>query len=331
MNQLSSRSKRVIENALEQGLLTLRSDWAERFLQEHARPPIQQFSDSELDSFVAKSFSRTFDPDARYLAADMEGDDELLEAVCELGDLERLDCDSSEITDGAFRQIVKLPKLKTLSFMETAVTGAAFDVLPELPVLTELHCNPRQQTAQAAEMLSRCGNLRELDLEQSGFTSADVAWLWTTPQFEKISLSGCPVTDGCCAGILQSSVCELSLSNTACGDRTAEEVSHCPTLTVVRFSSTEVRGSGIESLGRLPNLIELAIGGMPIKTADVVRLGIHPTLQVIWLDRTKVDDRVLEFLQALPSLSQAALYETSISNAAFVRLGQLGGIADIGD
>jgi len=141
-------------------------------------------------------------------------------------------------------------------------------------------------------------DLRELNLDQSPVTDADLARIGPLPKLTSLSLTQTQITDQGLAKI-------------------AEQF---PALEFLRLDETMIRDSGLKHLKSMEKLHALSLFRTHITDQGCAALAEIDSLRRISLDQTLVGDEGLRELAGLPNLRQVSVWQTQVSDEAVARV-----------
>jgi hypothetical protein len=231
--------------------------------------------------------------------------------------------DGSKLTDEDFRQITRLPHLKTL-FLSNCLNDERLGQLTALAELEYLQTNLAQITDDGLKPLARLKNLKNLKFFHPGksFTGAGLAHLAEMPNLEKLTVAGSLAfnDDGMAAvakltglkefrtwhaGPTNEGVKKLkelkNLKSLYLGQRLTYKQPACPTdetiillaemksLESLQLDEARLTFAALQQLKQLPALKKLVLGGIDISKEDVERLRRDlPLVKIEWTEPNEV-------------------------------------------
>ena len=173
------------------------------------------FKENDLYSFSAPQSSIITDIEKTSKECDVNA---AIPHIAKLTGLEVLNLDMSNTSDSAVEYLSRLPNLKTLKLCDTRISHTELSKLKQLKNLTYLsfsHNNGCKDLLRAlagstkidslylegqtideecAHLLTKCPNLKHLDLEGSTTTNKILEVIATLPKLEYVGVTACPVT-----------------------------------------------------------------------------------------------------------------------------------------
>ncbi len=173
------------------------------------------FKENDLYSFSAPQSSIITDIEKTSKECDVNS---AIPHIAKLTGLEVLNLDMSNTSDSAVEYLSRLPNLKTLKLCDTRISHTELSKLKQLKNLTYLsfsHNNGCKDLLRAlagstkidslylegqtideecAHLLTKCPNLKHLDLEGSTTTNKILEVIATLPKLEYVGVTACPVT-----------------------------------------------------------------------------------------------------------------------------------------
>jgi hypothetical protein len=221
-----------------------------------------------------------------------------------LGNLEYLDdiyIHNSQITDMEFEQIIKLPKLDSLSLDGSNITD---------------------------EMLARISNiknfqpkLRLLSLRNTKITDKGLVYLKIFTELRWLYLENTNITDDGIANLKGLSELNLLyLTNTKISDSGLIELKYLQKINELRLRQTKITDAGIVHLKSLPHLENLDLGETNITDEGLKDLENIIQLGDLDVDHTKVTDKGLTYIKELTNLRHIFLFDTDITEKGIKNL-----------
>ncbi len=173
------------------------------------------FRENDLYSFSAPQSSIVTDIEKTSKQCDVNA---AIPHIAKLTGLEVLNLDMSNTSDSAVEYLSRLPNLKTLKLCDTRISHTELSRLKQLKNLTylsfshndgcidmlralagstkidSLYLEGQTIDLECAHLLTKCPNLKHLDLEGSTTTDKLLAIIATLPKLEYVGVTACPVT-----------------------------------------------------------------------------------------------------------------------------------------
>jgi internalin A len=208
---------------------------------------------------------------------------------------------NSQIIDRQFEQIIRLPKLDSLSLDGCNITN---------------------------EMLARISNiknlqpkLRLLSLENTKITDKGLGYLNNFKKLKWLYLDQSDITDD---GILHlkglSELNLLSLKETKITDSGLMALKYFPKIYELRLRQTKITDAGIVHLKSLPHLEILDLGETDITDEGLKDLDNIINLGDLAIDHTKVTDKGLTYIKGLTNLRSIFLFNTNVTEKGIKNL-----------
>lgn len=128
------------------------------------------------------------------LICTVASDETLRVLVPRLKHIEKLNLDSTQITDAGLKELAALQTLTSLSFSGTQITDAGLKALSALKKLTDLHLAGTQVTDAGVKELAAIPNLAELELGGT-ITDAGIEHLAKLTNLAALDVHGAFVSD----------------------------------------------------------------------------------------------------------------------------------------
>jgi internalin A len=250
------------------------------------------------------------------LAAHFEGGCDEFLAVCQLGSLVQLNCDSSHITDNCFGRIVTLRGLEELSIQFTQISGRSLKALIELPKLRTLVCNPVSFVSDGCKAIASCDALIELDLSCMTLCDQDLSHVLSIRSLRELSLTQTTgLTDNCLHMAIPPcvSLTELGVGDTKMGDSFCHSLIHVKSLRSLRIGSTRVTNAGLSSVSLLPELETLRMDNTVVDDIGIRCLRDLTTLRVLSASGCPITDGCIEDLARMERLTDIDVSGTRLS------------------
>jgi Leucine-rich repeat (LRR) protein len=183
-----------------------------------------------------------------------------------------------------------------LAIRKAGGTVAVQEDEPDRPVLLA-DFNHLRLTGYVWEVLAPWKRCRELNLNDTGLTDADLGRLKDMPELVSLNLSANQITD---AGLPR-----------------LEGLSHLSTLFL---TDNPVGDAGIDHLRGLSELKELGLSGTRVTDAGLTRLIGHKKLEKLTLGGSAITDRSLETLKCFRGLRVLTLVKTGVTDSAVEEL-----------
>ncbi len=167
---------------------------------------------------------------------------------------------------------------------------------PERPVLKAEFPHIRL-TPYVWEVLGPWTKCRELNLNDTGLTDADLERLQGMPELASLNLSANQITD-------------VGLSR-------LEKLTHLHTL---YLTDNPISDAGLHHLGPLADLKDLGLSGTRITDAGLTDLIGHKKLEKLTLGGPTITDRSLETLKCFRGLRVLTLVKTGVSDSSVEEL-----------
>jgi hypothetical protein len=214
--------------------------------------------------------------------------------------LQTLDLEGCPISDAGLKHLSALRKLERLRLQDCSLTGEGFVHLVGLKSLEELDLE-RVPATQGYAVLANLTRLRELDLDQSGISNAELAHVAELKNLEN-----------------------LQLGYTGIG---AEGITHLTSLgavTTLDLAGTQTDDLALSLIGGMTNLQNLDLQKTTISDTGIRQLAGLQALQWISVENVPdFSDRGLEALAALKSLRRISARGTSVTAAGVAALPQV--------
>ncbi len=243
--------------------------------------------------------------------------------------------DGSKLTDDDFRQITRLPHLKTVS-LSKGLNDERLAQLATLAELESLQTNAADVSDEGMKPLARLRHLKALKFFHPGksFSGVGLAHLAALPQLESLTVAGSLSfnDDGMAAvarltglkefrtwhaGSTNEGVKKLkelkNLQRLYLGQRLSYKPPACPTdetlavlaemksLESLQLDEARLTFAALRQLEHLPALKKLTLGGIDIPREDVDRLRRElPRVKVEWTEPSEVYQKRIRALFATP-------------------------------
>jgi hypothetical protein len=150
-----------------------------------------------------------------------------MEGLAKLTELERIQIDTSSVTDAGFAHLAGLEKLNSLQITAPQLTDAGLEHLAGLTNLEDLWLPDSKITGPGLSHLTGLSELKSVALDNAPVTDAGLVYLAQLRKLEDLGLSGTKVTDG---GI--------------------KYFEGHPTLKSIGLTDTQVTQTGVQSLAK---------------------------------------------------------------------------------
>lgn len=120
---------------------------------------------------------------------------EAVEWTSRLPTVEKVDLNSSSITDDCLTPLTKLPKLRWLSLNLTSLPDTALEHIKQMPTLERLRLHQTRVTDEGLAELSQLVKLKILDLSQTQVSDAGLVHLQSLKALEELDLRNTQVTE----------------------------------------------------------------------------------------------------------------------------------------
>lgn len=266
----------------------------------------------------------------RLAAAGIRIFDDSLQSISKAEWLKELDLGGTGIGDATVTEIARLPLLEKLSIASTDVTSRGLIALATSSLLN-LNAEGIPADADALVVLSKMRRLRSLkltltssDWSSLGFYEGRLALASPTPQLgnapsglDELRLLS-PLTPSFCHELSRLKRLETLSVEGGAEHFTAMADDGFSSLRNVVAESAGLNDTGLDLLGRLPNVEALFISGNSVSAA-LVRLSSQH-LHTLELRDTDVDDRAIEALSNLPRLHCLDLPGTRVTSDGIAEL-----------
>lgn len=129
------------------------------------------------------------------LPGKQRGTMEAVDWTSRLPTVEKVDLNSSSITDDCLIPLKKLPRLRWLSLNLTSLPDTALEHIKQMPTLERLRLHQTRVTDEGLANLSQLVKLKILDLSQTQVTDAGLVHLQSLTALEELDLRNTQVTE----------------------------------------------------------------------------------------------------------------------------------------
>ncbi|MEX0866814.1 MAG: protein kinase, partial [Pirellulales bacterium] len=265
--------------------------------------------------------------------------DAALEELAKLPSLRELYLAGAKVDGEGLRSLAKLPRLTHLSLARTDVGDEDLVALKGCQELEWLALSDCAITDKAVAQLKLLPKLRELKVDGTRLTDAGVEELRETFSSEAVvadpldpqrlvarwvaELGGVAVAGeqriAQTADLPRDAVAltAIDLADVPnVGAKTIDPLQHCPDLTSLDLSRTEITDEDLAAIAQLTRLEELHLAGTRVSDKGLAHLAALNSLRVLDLSETRVTGAGLAALQDLPNLSALRLNRCRVSDAA---------------
>lgn len=267
----------------------------------------------------------------------MPVDQEAWDAVCGLSQLRFLDLyggDQIEIKPGTF---AKLNHLESLSINYCDLPTGALQGIDQVSGLESVDLSRIGPAGNdAADHVSRAGELRSLQLSEMPVSSSAIKRLCESDSLEVLKLSDCDIDFSEMlpfANVRSLIICKSTISaetlHAICRSPKIKHLSlngcdvdlagfpgfgEMEQLVALELNGVSVTNSHLQDIAELKDLKQLKLGETEITDAALVNLSSLDHLEELDLHNTEVSDTGVQFLTEIPSLKKLVLRRTAISN-----------------
>ena len=247
-------------------------DNAVRYLEMHD-VTVSQIDGGILDGGIAVQFDL------------LTGVDELCAVIPEMENVVIVSLSACDVSDAG---LLKLQPVRTIRRLRVAslrgpVTGKGLACVAGMPDLEELVCEVHSESRTAIDAIRQCRMLRQLVMNRSNLSDADVLRLTTLQHLRKFSISDCPISFGIRVIEQWPLIEELVLSDTQLSDDALPLLRQAHSLKSLYLNDTELTDEGFAALSGHPNLECLLVGNTRMTPAIVRHLRKIPRLESVML------------------------------------------------
>ncbi len=227
--------------------------------------------------------------------------DRSLELLGSMSRLESLDLYQTAITDRGVAHIVGLKNLRNLRISHTNTTNVSLEHVAKLENLDHFDFGETRVTDSGLAYLGGLMKLKSIRADQNRFTDAGLAHLARLPALEELSVGG----------------------GTSFTDRGLAHLGRCRSLRILHLQGHEhFSDDGLARLAQLPLLKELTISGRAsrepgsapaITDRGMESLGRIKTLKQLALNDVRIGGDGLDSLSRLPALETLQLQKTTLT------------------
>ncbi len=167
--------------------------------------------------------------------------------------------------------------------------------IDELPNYTSLVIYGSGFTDQGAELLTRCANLKELQLVGTSMSDAGLRLISQLEHLDWLVIDRASVTD---SGISTLSNLKklngLQLISTQASDEGFKTLRYLPDLTYLEATDHSLRNKELSLISQLPNLSSLRLASTTTEDTDFLSLSACRSLKVLSFDMPSVSERAIE-------------------------------------
>jgi internalin A len=185
---------------------------------------------------------------------------------------------------------------QVVSLKSASLLDADATTLREYPNLQKLVLSG-SRVGKSLTVLSDLTQLRELELENTDITDAEMKSLAALSNLRVLNLAGCNITD---EGL--------------------QQLKALTDLQSLNLNRTKIRGAGLASLTGLSKLETLSLQETELQASEITSLAGLSGLRILHLAKTPVDGALIPLLADLPNLERLYLDETNISDDDIPRL-----------
>ncbi|ADB15567.1 hypothetical protein Psta_0882 [Pirellula staleyi DSM 6068] len=228
------------------------------------------------------------------------GGDEGVDHVVQLGNIQWLSLEGSDVTDAVLPKLAKIPEIKRLFLGSTKLSGGGLATLAPLV------------------------DLEYLSLKQLPIDDRDLQEL---PEFPKLMSLGLDFTEVTDAGLTKlpkfAMLDTLWLDATRVTDEGMLEVAKISTLRSLFMPATQVKGPGFSHLMKLASLRYLSLKGVQLDDVALQHLVGLENIEILGLDHTNVTDKQIEQLVGMTRLKTLWLSKTAVTDGAIESLSKI--------
>jgi len=238
--------------------------------------------------------------------------DDTLSVIAASGELVFLRLDSTRVSDQGMLDVARLKNLQTLT-VSPKTTDAGIPVLALLPKLRELDLRGSKVSEASWADLAQMKRLESLTLSRH-FTDRGVDGLSALQNLRELDMSESSIGDAVTVTLIPLEKLEAAFFGPRITDQTLRQLSGHKKLRQLDVSLSRVTDAGVQDLGELPRLEQLALTDTAVSDAAMPSLAKLKNLRVLELSGTQVTTAGLEFLAALPKLEVVSLGWSKLSS-----------------
>ncbi len=231
-------------------------------------------------------------------------DNDSLAVLAKFPELEQIRCGQTRVGDAGLEHLRSMTRLRAIDLSDcNSVSSAGVEALSGLPNLKFLKVWGPQINDRTLDSIAQMSSLEVLGLNDTRVTDAGI---------EKL------------AGL--TSLQEIHLVRTRTGDRSLEIFSALPNVATLRLRDTQLSDAGLEYLARIKGLerLDLSENSSPgITDAGMQSVGRMENLVELNLWTTQVSDEGIHSLVNLGNLRWLNLDKTLVTDAACQTLAQM--------
>jgi len=228
-----------------------------------------------------------------------------------------------QVSDADLEKYVsKLTSLKVLTLDGTQVTNAGIASLAALSNLEYLQIpHLKGVDGKCLDDLSKLSGLRRLNLNNTGFQTADIiALAQKLPHLESLNLSKLNVNGAMAEIGKMQKLKSLDLNYTDLNDEGIKSISQLVSLESLSMTDAKVTDVGMTALEPLINLTSLNLANVKITDNGLGHLKNMANLGILLLGQSDITDAGLEKLAGNKALWSLSVHGTKVTDAGVEKL-----------